>query len=328
MWGALFPGQGSQSVGMGKFLYDEFPISKARFEEASDLLGTDFKKLCFEGPDVDLALTENTQPALLLVSAVAYEILHNNTGVGIAVGAGHSIGEYAALVSAGVLKFSDALKAVRSRGLAMQKAVPVGEGAMIALLGLDDLQVRALCKWAEDSSGHIPLEPANFNCPGQVVISGSAKACAWLIQNLTSENLKSAFPDFPRVKLIPLKVSAPFHCSLMRPAEDEMRKVLDAVHFSEARWPVVQNFAAQIQTDPKQIREYLIKQITGPVLWTNCVQRLIRMGCQNFIEFGSGKVLAGLAKKIDSSGVTTFNMTSLDEWNSLEQMIKSSNVLH
>ncbi len=313
---------------MGRFLYDQFPLAQKRFEEASDLVGTDFRKLCFEGPDVDLALTENTQPALLLVSSVSYEVLQLNTGVNISAGAGHSVGEYSALVSSGVLRFADAIKAVRARGIAMQGAVPFGEGAMLALLGLDDNQVRELCKWAEDSSGSLPLEAANFNSPGQVVISGSAKACQWLTQNLISENLKAAFPEFPRMKLIPLKVSAPFHCSLMGPAEEEMRKVLGGVTFSEPKWQVVQNFAAQIQTDPQMIKEHLIKQITGPVLWTSCVQRLVRLGCQNFIEFGSGKVLAGLAKKIDSNAITTFNMTSLDEWNALEQKIKSSNVIH
>ncbi len=324
MWGAFFPGQGSQSVGMGKFLYDQFPRAKRTFEEAGDILKMDFRKLCFEGPESELSMTENAQPALLLVSTLCYEILYEHTGIKVHAGSGHSAGEYSALVSAGVLKFSDALQAVRRRGIAMQKAVPVGEGAMLAILGLHDTQVKDLCKWAEDSSDWKPLETANFNSPGQVVVSGSAIACAWLSQNLSSPNLKEAFPDFPKVKAIPLKVSAPFHCSLMKPAEEEMRRVLSEITFSEAKWKVVQNFAGKVLADPNKVREHLIKQITGPVLWTTCVQRLMRLGCDNFIEFGSGRVLSGLAKKIDSSGINTFNMNNLEEWMLLEQKILGS----
>lgn len=313
---------------MGKFVYDQFPLAKLRFEEASDLLKIDFKKLCFEGHESTLSMTENAQPALLLVSTTCYDILFQNTGVKIHAGSGHSAGEYSALVSAGVLKLTDALRAVRSRGIAMQKAVPVGEGAMLAVLGLHDTQVKDLCAWAEKSSDWGPLETANFNSPGQVVVSGSAIAIAWLTQNLSSPNLKEAFPDFPKVKVIPLKVSAPFHCSLMKPAEDEMRRVLAPITFSSAKWKVVQNFAGKVFADPNKIREHLIRQITGPVLWTACVQRLLRFGCENFIEFGSGKVLSGLAKKIDSSSINTFNMNNLDEWNMLEQRIAASNLVH
>ncbi len=328
MWGALFPGQGSQSVGMGKFLYDEFPFAKRRFEEASDFLLTDFRKLCFEGPESTLALTENSQTSLLLVSTLTYDLLTQNTGIVIQAGAGHSVGEYAALVASGVLKFSDALHATRARGRSMQRAVPVGEGAMIAVLGLEDEQAQEICLWTQQASGALPLEAANFNSPGQVVISGSAKACDWLIKNAASENFKSAFPELPKMRLIPLKVSAPFHCSLMKPAESEMRKLLEKIKFSEPHWPVVQNFAAQTLKDPDLIREHLIRQITAPVMWTACFQKLVRMGCQNFIEFGNGKVLSGLAKKIDSSGVTTFNINNLEEWNALERKVKSLNPVH
>lgn len=328
MWGAFFPGQGSQSIGMGKFLFEQFPLAKQRFEEAGDTLKMDFKKLCFEGPESELSMTANAQPALLVVSTACYDILSQNTGIKIQGGSGHSAGEYSALVSAGVLKFSDALRAVRIRGQSMQRAVPLGEGGMLAVLGLQDSQVRELCQWAEESSDWRPLETANFNSPGQVVISGSTIAIAWLMQNLSSPNLKEAFPDFPKIKAIPLKVSAPFHCSLMKPAEEEMRRVLAPIHFAEAKWRVVQNYSGKVIIDPSKIREHLVKQITGPVLWTACVQRLLRMGCDNFIEFGSGKVLTGLAKKIDSSGITTFNMNNLDEWNALEQVIKASNLVH
>ena len=324
MWGALFPGQGSQSIGMGKFLFDNFTQARLRFEETSDLFHVDFKKLCFEGPEADLALTENTQVVLLLVSTLCYDTLQQNTGIEITAGSGHSVGEYAALVASGVLQYSDAVKAVRQRGIAMQKAVPPGEGAMLAVLGLEGEDVQKICAWVEETSGFKPLEPANFNSPTQIVISGSALACSWL----NIQNLKALFPQYARVKLIPLKVSAPFHCSLMKPAEDEMREVLQDIQFSPGKWAVVQNFSAQAYTEPKLIREQLIRQITGSVLWTQCMQKLIKLGCQNFIEFGSGKVLSALAKKIDSAPLNTFNMTSLEEFKALEQKVKELNVVH
>jgi len=320
MWGAFFPGQGSQSVGMGKYLHDHFDIAKLRFQEASDLLSLDFRKLCFASSEAEISLTENAQPALLLVSTVCYEVLQQNTGVQIHAGSGHSLGEYSALVAAGVLSFSDAIKAVRARGLSMQNAVPVGEGGMLAVLGLQDSDVNVLCSWVEEFAR--PLEPANYNGPGQVVVSGSMAACNWLSKNLNSQNFKDTFPDFPKIKLIPLKVSAPFHCSMMRPAESEMRNVLKTIDFNDPKWVVVQNFSAQFYSDPDLIRDDLIKQVTGAVRWTACVKKLIRLGCTNYIEFGSGKVLSRLANKIDSSGINTFNMTSLDELILLEQKLK------
>lgn len=226
MWGALFPGQGSQSVGMGKFLFEEFSTARRLFEEAGDTLKINFKKLCFEGPDSDLQLTENTQPALLLVSTVTATCVTELVPVQIKASAGHSVGEYAALVNAGVLSFSSALRAVRTRGQAMQKAVPVGDGAMCAVLGLSDDNARKMCALVEKLSGETPLEPANFNCPGQVVVSGSAKAIEWMRANVTSEWVaQNLGADAGRAKLIPLSVSAPFHCSLMKPAEKEMRAV-------------------------------------------------------------------------------------------------------
>ncbi len=324
MWAAIFPGQGSQNIGMGKFLYDNFALAQKRFDETSDLLHVDFKKLCFEGPEADLNLTENTQVVLLLVSTLCYDILHQNTGVDISAGSGHSVGEYSALVSSGVMRFADALPAVRARGIAMQRAVPIGDGGMLAVLGPDEDEIKEVCAWAEKLSGFKPLEPANYNSPSQIVISGSAKACQWL----ATQNLKLVFPDLGRVKMIPLKVSAPFHCSMMKPAEDEMRKVLQKIEFSEAKWPVIQNFSAQTYSDPQMIREQLVRQITGSVLWTQCMEKLLKIGCKNFIEFGSGKVLSGLAKKIDSEGLNTFNMTSLEELKSLELKIKEMNVIH
>src|SRR4051812_39008913 len=223
MWGALFPGQGSQAVGMGRFLFDNFPIAKQLFEEASDTLKQDFKKLCFEGPDADLTLTENTQPALLLVSFATFRVAKETTGIKITAGAGHSVGEYAAVVAAGSVKFADALRAVRIRGQEMQKAVPVGQGAMCAVIGLSDDQTEKLCKWIENESGYRPVQAANYNAPGQVVISGHGKGIAWAQANSPKDLFA---PEAPKIRLIPLKVSAPFHCVLMKPAEEAMAIVL------------------------------------------------------------------------------------------------------
>ncbi len=325
MWGALFPGQGSQQVGMGKFLFDEFAIAKQTFEEASDTLKLDFKKLCFEGPDAALALTENTQPALLLVSTATFRVIEQELGVKIGAAAGHSIGEYAAVVTAGAMSFQDGLRAVRVRGQAMQRAVPVGQGGMVATLNLTDDQVLKLCKFAEEGSGHKPLEPANYNSPGQIVISGSQKAIEFLMANQKSEELMKLFaPETPRMRLIPRAVSAPFHCSLMKPAEEEMRLVLNDTPFSTAKWPIVQNVTAKEATDANTLRENLVKQVSGAVRWTQCMARFKDLGVTQTIEFGAGKVLAGLAKKIDSAAPSPFNINALDDIKTLEAALKTS----
>lgn len=317
MWSALFPGQGSQSVGMGRFLYDNFKSAKESFEEASDALKQDFKKLCFEGPDSDLALTENTQPALLLVSKVTFDAVKEVAGINFSSAAGHSIGEYAALTTAGTLNFSDALRAVRQRGQAMQKAVPVGEGAMLAVIGLDDMDVVALCAWAEKETGLKPLEPANFNAPGQVVISGSAKIANWVRENAKPELFMPPGKTAGRMKLIPLNVSAPFHCSMMKPAEEKMREVLSSTKFNRAAWPIVQNFTAEANQEADILREQIIRQVSGAVRWTQCMQNLKKLGASRFVEVGAGKVLSGLAKKIDPS-LEVYNANSLDDLKALE----------
>lgn len=328
MWAALFPGQGSQSVGMGRFLFDEFAIAKSTIEEASDTLKQDFKKLLFEGPDADLALTENTQPALLTVSTATYRVVKSALGVEIGAAAGHSIGEYAAVVAAGSLRFDDGLRAVRTRGQAMQKAVPVGQGAMAAVMGLTDEQVTRLCEWVRTETRE-SLEPANFNAPGQVVISGSAKALAWLKENAKPELLTAAFPEgAPRVKLIPLAVSAPFHCSLMKPAEDQMRLVLNHTAFENAQFPIVQNVTARETTDAATLRENLITQVSGAVRWTECMARLKELGATQMIEFGAGKVLTGLSKKIDSTTPPPFNINALEDLKTLEAALKPASVRH
>ncbi len=322
MWGALFPGQGSQSVGMGKFLFEEFAAARRLFEEAGDTLKINFKKLCFEGPDSELQLTENTQPALLLVSTVTAKCTTELIPLKIAASAGHSVGEYAALVNAGVLDFASALRAVRTRGQAMQRAVPVGQGAMCAVLGLSDENARKMCALVEKQSGEKPVEPANFNCPGQVVVSGSAKAIEWMRANVSADWVtQNLGADAGRAKLIPLSVSAPFHCSLMKPAEKEMRSNLEALEFARSIHPVVQNLTAESSSDPAVIRERLIGQISGAVLWTQCQQALLSQGIENYVEFGSGKILAGLAKKIAGEKAKVFGLNSVADLKTLEAMV-------
>ncbi len=315
MWAAVFPGQGSQHPGMGRFLYDEFKIARETFEEASDAVGVDFKKLCFNGSDEDLALTKNTQPALLLVSTATDRVIRTLNEFKVTAMAGHSVGEYAALVSSGSVYFTDAIRAVRKRGEAMQEAVPVGKGAMAAVMGLNPEQVIFVCKWVEKESGHTPLEPANFNCPGQIVISGKAEAIEWLVANFKKETLEAAIAEpVGRVKFIPLKVSAPFHCSMMKPAEEVMRDFLGTCEFKKALTPVVQNFSALPVTDAATLRENVIRQISAPVRWIECVEKLDELGCTRMAEMGSGKVLSGLAKKIlGSEKMPTFNVNSVEE---------------
>jgi len=323
VFGALFPGQGSQAVGMGRFLFENFKEAREIFEEASDTLKLDFKSLCFEGPESVLQLTENTQPALLLVSTVAYRVVESTMGLKIVAGAGHSVGEYAAVVASGAMRLADALQAVRARGQAMQRAVPVGQGGMVAVIGLSDAQVIHLCKWSEETSGLAPIESANFNAPGQVVVSGSQKLIDWMKAQFETGALSDLFaPETPRMRLIPLAVSAPFHCSLMKPAEEEMCLVLKGIPFHTARWPIVQNVTGEETTEASALRDGLIRQVSGAVRWTQCMSRLKAMGVNKFIEFGSGKVLSGLAKKIDSGAPAPFNTNTLDDLKNLELSLR------
>ena len=316
--GAIFPGQGSQQVGMGKFLYDNFTEARHTFEEASDTLNIGFKKLCFEGPLEEISLTENTQPSLLLVSTATYRVLKSLMPLEITAAAGHSIGEYAAVTTMESLSFVDALKAVHARGKAMQAAVPVGEGAMVAVMGLTDKQVIQLCQWAEEESGQGPIEPANFNAHGQVVISGCAKGLAWLRENFT-EDIFTSPPR--RTKLIALNVSAPFHCSLMKPAQHIMTEILGNMSFSKSLSPIVQNTDALPHEEGDDICENLIKQISAPVRWVECMEKLKELGINHLIEMGTGKVLSGLVKKIDKEAFTTFNVNSLEDIETLKKHI-------
>ncbi len=318
MWAGVFPGQGSQVTGMGRFLADEFSVARLVFEEVNDALKFDLKRLCFDGPEADLALTQNTQPALLTVSVACYRVLRELTGFTPTLMAGHSIGEYAAVVNSEMMSLRDAAVAVRRRGEWMQEAVPLGEGGMLAILGWQDDQVRALCRWASESSKLGLVEPANFNAPGQIVVSGHKKALDWMQENYKAD----VVPGAPaRLKAIALKVSAPFHCALMKPAEDRMRKLLEEMKFQDSKsQKVVQNVTAEASSDSKVVRENLIQQISAPVRWVDCVLRLKALGVTHFIEMGSGKVLAGLVKKIDSENLQTFNMTTLDELKQIEAL--------
>lgn len=316
---ALFPGQGSQHVGMGKFLFDEFASARQVFEEASDTLSIDFKKLCFAGDEAELALTHNTQPALLTVSVATYRTLKDLIASNWIGGAGHSIGEYAALVNAEVMTFADGVRAVRKRGELMQSAVPVGQGGMAAVMGMDDGQVRSLCGWVQKETGKT-LEPANFNAPGQIVISGHKAALEWLTANYSEK----AFTGAPtRAKFIPLKVSAPFHCSLMKPAEESMALVLNEISFKNAAYPIVQNYTALTHTSAVELKNNLIKQITAPVRWVESVKSLQALNATLFIEVGCGKVLNGLCKKIDPERIKVLNLNSLDELRETEKLLKS-----
>jgi [acyl-carrier-protein] S-malonyltransferase len=315
----LFPGQGSQHPGMGKFLFDDFKETKVLFEEASDTLKIDLKKLIFDGSAEDLQLTHNTQPCLLLVSTATHNVLRNISGVKFTGYAGHSVGEYAALVASQSLRFRDAITAVRARGEAMQSAVPVGKGGMSAVMGVPDEQIQDLCNEAQKHSGLGPIEAANFNCPGQVVISGNKEALEWLEKNFKKEFLS---PAPSRIRFIPLKVSAPFHCSMMAPAEKTMRALLEKMEFQNAAVAVVQNVTAEKTTDGDILRENVIRQISMPVRWTESIQTFSKIGHDKFIECGPGQVLAGLNKKILSDSVKTFSINSLEDLKTIEAEVQ------
>lgn len=314
----MFPGQGSQSVGMAKFLFDNYSTAKQCFDEASETLKFDMAKLCFEGPESDLNMTENTQPALVTASTALFRVLKENSNLEWIASAGHSLGEYSACVANNSISFSDALRLVKERGKAMQEAVPVGVGAMVAAMGLDMDQIHSLCKWVESESGFSPIEAANFNAPGQTVLSGSAEAIQWLQNNFNPEVVGNP----KRVKFIPLKVSAPFHCSLMKPAQDHMEKLLNDTKVNSPTKAIVQNVCASPIVNGDEIRKNLVLQVSSSVRWIETVEKLKDLGCKNLIEVGPGKVLSGLAKKIDSGAFNSFNVTNQEE---LDLLLKELN---
>lgn len=296
--GFIYPGQGSQSVGMGKFLFENFPEAKQLFEEASDTISVNLKKLCFEGPESELMKTENTQPAIVTVSIATTLVLQNEFGVSPQATAGHSVGEYAAAFAAGCMSASDAVRAVKFRGRYMQESVPEGMGAMAAFMGPEPKDVVEICKWVTNESNQGILEAANFNAPGQIVISGHASALAWLEKNL--ENYKWASEDLKpkRMKLIPLKVSAPFHCSLMNSAQEKMAELLLATPLQDPKINFIQNVSATVTKSSDDVTDLLIKQISSPVRWIECTEKLKDLGVTELVEVGSGQVLKGLTKKI------------------------------
>jgi [acyl-carrier-protein] S-malonyltransferase len=281
----VFPGQGSQKVGMGKALADAFPICRDTFDEADAALGEPLSRLCFEGPEADLTLTENQQPALLCVSVAASRLLMSK-GHQPAFVAGHSLGEYSAHVAAGTVAFGDALKIVRRRGRYMQEAVPLGTGAMAAILGLDEEKVARAC--AEAAEGEV-VSPANLNGPGQVVIAGAKAAVA-----RAGERAKAAGAK----RVIPLQVSAPFHCALMKPAEERLAPELRALPVQDPRIPIVTNVDAQPKRTAREGIDALIAQVSAPVRWEAVVRRLASEGVTTYVEVGPGTVLSGLIKKI------------------------------
>lgn len=319
MWTLFFPGQGSQASGMGRWLFDEFSTARRVFEEASDALHIDLKKLCFEGPEEELQKTENTQPAIVTTSLASYRCMIELIDIHPINSAGHSVGEYAAFAAANVLSLTNAVKAVRERGLAMQNAVPLGKGGMCALLNLEDQEVQTFCDWATKESGLGLIEAANFNTPGQVVISGMQSTLTWAQENWS---LYKGPGSDKKVRWIPLKVSAPFHCSLMKPAEEKMTQVLNAMTFENSKWPIIQNFTAKETSDAELLKKNLIKQISGTVRWTESVKRTIQLGGVRGIELGHGQVIRGLNKKINSE-LEMFSFQNLEDLNKLEDFVKN-----
>jgi [acyl-carrier-protein] S-malonyltransferase len=284
----LFPGQGSQAIAMGKDLADKYPAARRTFEEADDALGLKISQLCFEGPEDQLRLTENTQPAILAASVAAWRVLQEK-GITPAFVAGHSLGEYSAHVAAGTINFTDAVRTVRNRGKFMQEAVPVGTGSMAAILGMAPDAVASVCRDA--AQGEV-CEPANINSPEQIVISGHVAAVERAVKLADERGAK-------RAKVLP--VSAPFHCSLMKPAEERLTVVLGSVRFASAQFPVVCNVDARPVEGSESARQALVRQVTGSVRWSESMEWLVSQGVETFVEVGPGKVLCGLMRQIDRS---------------------------
>jgi [acyl-carrier-protein] S-malonyltransferase len=302
--GFIFPGQGSQYVGMGKELAERFPVAEATFTEANEALGIDLRHLCFNGPEAELKLTANTQPSILTVSIAALRVLQAEIGWKADYLAGPSLGEFSALVAAEAMSFPDAVRIVRLRGQFMQEAVPVGAGGMAAVLGMEREGVEKLCQKA--AQGEV-LTPANFNSPGQIVISGSIKAVERAIALASEMGAKRA---------LPLPVSAPFHSPLMEQAGQRLEAELARIEIRELKTPVVTNVEAEPNTAKERVQELLVRQVSSPVRWEDSMKRMIELGTERFVEIGPGKVLVGLLRRIDG----TRQALNVEDLASLEQL--------
>jgi len=286
----VFPGQGAQEVGMGRDVCEAFESSRRVIDLADELLGFRLSEIIFEGPEDQLRLTANTQPALLTVSVALLEALRERSAVRPDFVAGHSLGEYSALVAAGVLAFEDAVRLVRRRGELMEEAVPAGRGTMAAVLGAEREALEALCRDVSATVGLVEL--ANVNCPGQIVVSGTSEGVGEVVRRGGEAGAR---------RVVPLEVSGPFHCSLMKPAAEKLAAELAAVRFRDADVPVVANVDARPETRGDRWPALLAEQVVSPVLWEDCVRRLLAEGVDTFVEIGPGTVLAGLIRKIDRS---------------------------
>lgn len=295
----MFPGQGAQYVGMGQDVFNAHEGARKRFEEADGILGFKLSEIIFQGPEDQLKQTANTQPALLVTSVAMYEVFKEK-GIEPDYVAGHSLGEYSALVAAGAISFADAVSTVRARGQFMEEAVPGGGGTMAAVLGAEREALGELCRSISASIGLV--EPANLNCPGQIVVSGTQEGVAAVAEQAGAIGAK---------RVIPLAVSGPFHSSLMKPAAERLRGVLENVTLANPRCPVVANVTARPVSDPDEIRRLLVEQVASPVLWEDTVLWLVEQGVDTFIEIGPGNVLSGLVRKTNRS-VRAVSLGSLE----------------
>ncbi len=295
----VFPGQGAQAVGMGKDFCGQYEVAEKLFKEADEALGYSIQKMCFEGPAEDLKLTANTQPAILTMSVIANEILKEH-GIQPEVAGGHSLGEYSALVAAGVMDFQDAVLLVHKRGQFMQEAVPVGEGGMAAIIGLEDAVIADACEKASAEAGAV--QAVNFNCPGQTVIAGTTQGVEKAVEALQAAGAKKA---------VILPVSAPFHSTLMKPAAEKLAAELDKITLRDAAFPVVANYNGKLETKAADIKANLVAQADHPVLWIDCVKTMVEFGADTFVEAGPGKTLCGFNKRIDRK-LTSMNVENLE----------------